>query len=115
MSQTKLEKGFQSVLKSIEIIQKELDLSFLDAYIENGENLLDDFHVRVLSQRPTPDAKSQIEKEYQNLKQLQLSPEEMRKVAQYVLLKGMVLEQQQPNHQLTPDALGFLFIYFIGF
>ena len=43
---------------------------FLDAYIENGENILDDFQVRVLDGVPNPETVKQLETLYHTIKKL---------------------------------------------
>ncbi|MDK7978677.1 class I SAM-dependent methyltransferase, partial [Enterococcus faecalis] len=48
----KIEEAFEPMEQAIQLLQQSLDTSFLDAYIENGENILDDFQVRVLDGVP---------------------------------------------------------------
>ena len=38
----KIEKAFELMEQSIQLLQRSLDTSFLDADIENGENIIDD-------------------------------------------------------------------------
>lgn len=113
MPQNKIETGFQLLETSINLLQTALEVPFIDAYIENGENMNDSYQVRVLEQVPDEETKSQIEANYRAFQQLELSGEEKRKVSQLLLLKGTIAEPLQPNHQLTPDALGFLFVYLV--
>src|SRR5699024_1291664 len=44
---------------------------------------------------------------------LELGKEDWRKLTQLLLLKGSKDENLQPNHQLTPDSIGFLFVFLI--
>ncbi|MBU5584540.1 class I SAM-dependent methyltransferase, partial [Enterococcus sp. S181_ASV_20] len=44
---------------------------------------------------------------------LELEQEDWRKLTQLILLKGSKTESLQPNHQLTPDSIGFLFVFLI--
>lgn len=113
MTQTKIETGFQLLENSIKRLQSALSTSFIDAYLENGENMNDNYQVRVLDGLPSDTDKAEIETAYQKFQDLQLSAEEKRKVSQLLLLQGMVTEPLQANHQLTPDTLGFLFVYLI--
>ena len=113
LSQTDVEKGFQLLLESIESLQVALDTSFFDAYIENNENLLDGKRVRVVDGVPSKEEVKKIEELYEELSVLSLNQEERRKITQLVLLKGSMKETVQANHQLTPDGIGFLFVYIL--
>ena len=55
--------------QAIQLLQQSLD-TFLDAYIENGENILDDFQVRVLDGVPNPETVKQLETLYHTIKKL---------------------------------------------
>ncbi|CAM3321952.1 class I SAM-dependent methyltransferase [Vagococcus fessus] len=113
MPQNKIESGFNLLDNAIQLLQSSLTISFVDAYIENGENMNDDYQVRVEDNLPDDETKTKIESLYQEFKVLELEVEERRKVSQLLLLKGTMSEQLQPNHQLTPDTLGFLFVYLV--
>lgn len=113
MSQHIVEKGFQLLHQSVEELQQALNTSFLDAYIENTENMLDGKTVRVVDGIPKEDNVVKIEKLYEELESLELSKEDKRKITQLVLLQGLIKEPVQANHQLTPDGIGFLFVYMI--
>lgn len=113
MSLEKIEESFALHLEAIQLLQNTLSSSFLDAYVENVENIIDDFQVRVIEGVPDEVTVKRLQKIYQQLTTIELSVEEKRKVSQLLLLKGMQTEPLQPNHQLTPDGLGFLFVYLI--
>lgn len=109
----KIEKSFELNLEAIQLLQNALQTSFLDAYIENVENQLDDYQVRVMDGQPDEVTTKRIENLYQQMQELLLQPEEIRKLSQLLLLKGSKTEKLQPNHQLTPDGIGFLFVYLL--
>lgn len=113
LSQTNVEIGFQDLNESVKLLQKTLDTSFFDAYVENGENLLDGGSVRVIDNVPSQSEVTQLETYYQELLNMDLSVEEKRKITQLTLLSGLKVEPLQANHQLTPDSIGFLFVYMI--
>lgn len=113
LSQTNVEIGFQALNDSVKLLQKSLDTSFFDAYVENGENLLDGGNVRVINGVPNQEEVKQLETHYHKLLSLDLSVEDKRKITQLTLLSGLKVEPLQANHQLTPDSIGFLFIYMI--
>lgn len=113
MAQAEIEQGFTQLLEASETLQQALGTSFLDSYIETVENILDQQKVRVINGEPNAEIVKKLEAIYHDFQALPLQPEELRKVTQLVLLKGMMNDHVQPNHQLTPDALGFLFVYLI--
>lgn len=113
MPQNKIETGFQLLKEALDLLQTSLDSSFIDSYIENGENMIDNYQVRVIDGEPKLDTKASIEANYQAFQKLELTADEIRNVSQLLLLQGTLAEGLQPNHQLTPDALGFLFTYLV--
>lgn len=109
----KMEQGFEKKLKAIQLLQNALGTSFLEAYVENAENLIDNYQVRVVDGVPSEEIKQQISALYKELSQLSFEPEEWRRLSQLLLLKGSQTEHLQANHQLTPDSIGFLFVFLI--
>lgn len=43
----KMEQGFNQNLEAIQLLQNALGTSFLEAYVENAENLIDDYQVQI--------------------------------------------------------------------
>lgn len=109
----KIEKAFELMEQAIQLLKRSLDTSFLDAYTENGENIIDSYQVRVLDGVPDEKTVQQLTTIYQQLQAIELEPEEIRRLSQLILLKGNKAESLQANHQLTPDSIGFLFVYLI--
>ncbi len=105
--------GYKNLYEAVHLLQKAMDASFLESYIENGENILDNFQVRVFNQVPDDLTTQKLEKNYASLQELNLSTEEIQKITQLVLLKGSMEDKLQANHQLTPDSIGYLFVYLI--
>lgn len=113
MNPEKIETAFSLMNQAVETLQQKLETSFFDAYIENAENLVDGAKVRVVDQTPDQQTVTEVETIYQKILALHLEKEEWRKITQLLLLKGSKQETLQPNHQLTPDTLGFLFVFLI--
>lgn len=111
MPQNKVEKGFELLDKCVTLMQESLQSSFIDSYIEVAGNLVNGYQVNVQDGLPTEPTAAQLTTLYTSFKELDLAKEERRKVTQLILLKGTMAEPLQPNHQLTPDSLGFLFVY----
>lgn len=79
----------------------------LEAYVENAENLIDDYQVRG-GWSADKETTQRITALYEELKKLSFEPEEWRRLSQLLLLKGSQTEHLQANHQLTPDSIGFI-------
>ncbi|MCD5003434.1 class I SAM-dependent methyltransferase [Enterococcus saccharolyticus] len=109
----KIEESFHLHLEAIQLLQNALNSSYLDTYVENVENVIDQFQVRVIDGVPSEQVTEQVNALYQRLKNISLEQEEIRKLSQLLLLKGSQTEPLQPNHQLTPDSIGFLFVFLI--
>lgn len=113
MSQENIEQGFELNLEAIQILQNALQSAYLDAYVENFENIIDNYQIRVINGVPDTQAFKRLTAIYQQLKRLDFTPMQRRKLTQLLLLKGTKTEKIQPNHQVTPDSIGMLFVYLI--
>lgn len=113
MSAENVEASFHLQLEAIQLLQKALETSYLDAYIENIENINDHYQVRIVNGIPKQATVDELNRIYQKLQEISLEKEERRKLSQLLLLKGMQTEPLQPNHQLTPDSIGFLFVFLL--
>jgi site-specific DNA-methyltransferase (adenine-specific) len=90
-------------------LQEELDCTYLEALAETGENL---FHGSILQEELSELTIKRLKKQYEEINLDQFSKEDIRKAYQLVILKGMK-ENVQPNHQMTPDAVGMLMGYLV--
>lgn len=113
MSTEKMESSFHLTVEAIQLLQNALESSFFDSYVETIENFIDHYQVRVIDGVPDETTVARLQTIYEELKAVSLTAEEKRKLAQLLLLKGGQTERLQANHQLTPDSLGFLFVYLI--
>lgn len=99
-----IEQAYETLYQAVEQQQALSKCSFYEAYLIVMEQIV----------RPEKEEIPEKMQEYYNvMESLSLSQDQKRKVTQLVLLKGMKLEPLQANHQLTPDAIGFIFTYLI--
>ncbi|MCM3619452.1 class I SAM-dependent methyltransferase [Sutcliffiella horikoshii] len=110
MSITKLENTFTLFDSTAQILQEELDCTYLEALAETAENL---FHGAVIQEEVSEVTKRRLEKEYSKLSISSLQKEEIRKGYQLAILKGMK-DAVQANHQMTPDAIAMFMGYLVG-
>lgn len=101
-----MEKLFQVFDNTAAIIMNELNISYLEALAETGENLFEGKILQDLESFST----RRLEKEYETIDITTVPRETIRKAFQLAILKGMK-EAIQPNHEMTPDAVCLFISY----
>lgn len=107
---TNIEKLFSSLNDSAEMISKELNISYIEALAETGENI---FHGAILQDGLSEVTAKNLMKRYEDFQLDKFSKEEVRKAYQLAILKGLK-EGTQPNHQMTPDSIGLFLSYLVS-
>jgi site-specific DNA-methyltransferase (adenine-specific) len=105
-----VEELFTLLNETALIIQEEISCTFLEALAETGENV---FQGTILQEELSELNKKRLEKFYSQVQMSKFENEEIRKAYQLVILKGMK-NHVQPNHQMTPDAVGMLVGYLVN-
>ncbi|WP_396442465.1 class I SAM-dependent methyltransferase [Limosilactobacillus panis] len=103
---------FEVFDQGTEILQSALRSSYLDAMLENAENIIDD-QVAVEDGVPDKETVDKLQKLYRELKLKDADAETIRQVIQLSFLKVIRKDAIQANHQMTPDTIGFLMAYLI--
>lgn len=109
MKKLPIEKLFSLFNETAEIMQEELQCTYLEALAETGENI---FQQQIM-QDVSEVTKKRLEKKYSEIKLPAYNGEEIRKAYQFAILKGMK-DSVQSNHQMTPDTIGYFISYLIG-
>ena len=109
MSDIPVEVLFQVLDETSQLLQKEMDIPYLEALAETGENI---FQNQITQEDLSDVTKKRLEKKYIEINQLSYTSEDIRKAFQLACLKGM-RKTTQPNHQLTPDSIGMFVSYLI--
>lgn len=113
LSQKKIEQLFNQLDTSVQLLQKELDVSYLEALSETGENILSNRIPHQIDGFPSDDIVGKLTQLYKEVSIEDMEPEDIRKAIQLALLKASKTDALQPNHQMTPDAIGFILNYLI--
>lgn len=113
MDTIRVEKFYNVLLESTRLIKNDLDSSFVEAFIESGENILDDGVVHVENNLPQPETREKLKNLYDSITLGSLSLEEKKKAIQMVLINAVKEDKLQVNHQPTPDGIGVILSYFI--
>lgn len=106
VSQT-VETLFSIFDSSTVVLRKELDVTYLEALVETGDNL---FEGAILQEELSEAAIERLNREYSTFNEETYKGEEIRKAFQLAILKGMK-EGVQANHEMTPDAVGMFMSY----
>lgn len=113
VSQKEIERLFSGLDTSVQLLQKELGVSYLEGLSETGENLLNNRKASQENGVPSVETIKTLNELYEELSLNDMEAEEIRKSFQLALLKGSKNDQIQANHQMTPDAIGFILAYLI--
>ena len=89
------------------VLRKELDVTYLEALVETGDNL---FEGAILQEELSESTIERLNREYSTFNEETYKGEEIRKAFQLAILKGMK-EGVQANHEMTPDAVGMFVSY----
>lgn len=103
-----VEKMFIVMDNTSTAIKEKLDLPYLDALVESGENL---FFQEIPKEYPK-ELISALTEEYKKVNLAEYGKEELRKAFQLAVLKGMK-EAVQPHHAMTPDAVALFTGYLV--
>lgn len=109
MAETPVEKLFETLDETSSLLEKEMDITYLEALVETGENIYQD---QILQENISEVTKKRLTKKYDEINRLSYTSEDIRKAFQLACLKGM-RDNTQPNHQLTPDSIGIFVAYLI--
>lgn len=113
MTLEKIERFYKKFEQAVDLLQKDLTVSYLDAIIETGDNLADGGQLLVEDGKPSAEVRQQLTALYEQLLAMSMTPEELRQVVQFALVKANQIDKIQANHQMTPDTIGFLVEYLL--
>lgn len=105
-----MERLFSVIDQTAIILQKELSYTYLEALVETGENI---FHNEVIQTELSELTKKRLMNHYSSIQLPSYANETIRKAYHLAILKGMK-DHIQPNHQMTPDSIGYFISYLLG-
>jgi site-specific DNA-methyltransferase (adenine-specific) len=105
-----VEELFSLFNETATVLQEEASITYLEALAETGENI---FQESILQENLSEEAIKRLRKKYETVDINMFAAEDIRKSFQLAILKGMK-ESVQPNHQMTPDAVGMLIAYLVS-
>lgn len=109
--ETLIERLYKGINDSALLLKEALGLSYIEAYIETAENILDGRTTRVIDGQPDEETAGRLNDIYSHLELEIASPEEIRRANQFVLLKAAQDDYIQANHRVTPDLVGQIMAY----
>ncbi|WP_225893676.1 class I SAM-dependent methyltransferase [Levilactobacillus wangkuiensis] len=112
LSQEQTEALFKVLDESTTTLQAALSTSYLDAFVETGDNLLNG-QVQVEDDRPDQKTVAQLTDLYQQADWQSFDSETVRRAVQLAMLKAIRVDEVQANHQLTPDTIAYIMGYLV--
>ncbi|WP_125547560.1 class I SAM-dependent methyltransferase [Levilactobacillus lindianensis] len=112
LSQEQTEALFKVLDESTTILQTALKTSYLDAFIETGDNLLNG-RVQVEDGQPDDQTAAKLTTLYQGADWQKMTAETVRRAVQLAMLKAIRVDDIQANHQLTPDTIAYIMGYLV--
>lgn len=112
LSQEQTEALFKVLDESTTTLQAALSTSYLDAFVETGDNLLNG-QVQVEDDRPDQKTVAQLTDLYQQADWQSFDSETVRRAVQLAMLKAIRIDDIQANHQLTPDTIAYIMGYLV--
>lgn len=112
LSQEQTEALFKVLDESTTILQAALSTSYLDAFIETGDNLLNG-QVQVEDGQPDEKTAAKLTKLYAQVDWQSDDAETVRRAIQLAMLKAIRVDEIQANHQLTPDTIAYIMGYLV--
>ncbi|VDG25584.1 SAM-dependent methyltransferase [Lactobacillus sp.] [Lactiplantibacillus mudanjiangensis] len=113
LAQSATETLFKVFDQSVTILMQQLSVSYVDALIETGDNLLSQT-VQVEANQPDAASVAKLTELYATVNLSQLDAETIRRAIQLALLKAIHNDRVDPNHQMTPDSIGLLTAYLVS-
>ena len=104
-------KMYQVLNRSSQILEKSLNLSYLDAFVESCQNILDSNHVRIKNGQPGKSAVQKLNQLYSEVDYRKFSSETVRRAIQLTMIKAIREDKIQANHQITPGLIAFIMGY----
>ncbi|WP_253733291.1 hypothetical protein [Latilactobacillus curvatus] len=111
MPKSAVETLFDQLDQTTQLIEKNLETTYLDALTETIANIADGGRVKVEDGLPDAATVAQLEPLYAAVNLNQFEAEEIRQALQLATLKGLRQVKVEPNKQMTPDAIGYLVAY----
>ncbi|WP_088043022.1 class I SAM-dependent methyltransferase [Bacillus sp. EAC] len=109
-NQNSVETVFNYIDESTECLKDNLDISYLEALIETGENF---FEGEILQEEINESQKERLMNTIQQFINTSKENESIRRAFQLAILKGMK-QGVQTNHEMTPDGIAFIISYIVG-
>ena len=111
---TNVESLFTLMDEAIALLQKEAELSYIEALAETLENLSFGGKAQQVEGLPSEDTIEKLNRFYKDMDLDVLDKEVIRKGIQLAFIKATKEDKLQMNHQMTPDTIAYLIAYFIS-
>ncbi|GAQ02029.1 DNA methyltransferase [Companilactobacillus farciminis] len=107
MSEKDMQSYFDKLNKANSLLKESLKVSNIDTLAENLTNISDG-KVYVENSVPDQETVAKLEAIYQELKQLNLTPLQLKQAITVAIIKAQKDDKAEVNKLMTPDAIGLI-------
>lgn len=107
MSEKDMQSYFDKLNKANSLLKESLKVSNIDTLAENLTNISDG-KVYVENSVPDQETVAKLEEIYQELKQLNLTPLQLKQAITVAIIKAQKDDKAEVNKLMTPDAIGLI-------
>ncbi|WP_334330302.1 class I SAM-dependent methyltransferase [Companilactobacillus sp. HBUAS59699] len=107
MAEENMQKYYDQLDQATTLLKKSLGTSYVDALAENLTNIADG-HVYVENGAPDEETVKQLDKIYNELKELRLTQAQLKQAITVNIIKDQKVDNVEVNKLMTPDMIGLI-------
>lgn len=104
---------YQVFDQSTQVLMQALNTSYLDAFIETADNLIDNGTVRVEDGVPNEKVVKELTELYKTVDYKKMDAPSIRRAIQMAMIRAIKVDKIQAIHQITPDTIAYIMGYLI--
>ncbi|CAJ2231987.1 class I SAM-dependent methyltransferase [Fructilactobacillus sanfranciscensis] len=104
---------YQVFDQSTTVLMQALNTSYLDAFIETADNIIDNGTVRVEDGVPNEKIVKELTELYKTVDYKKMDAPSIRRAIQMAMIRAIKVDKIQAIHQITPDTIAYIMGYLI--
>ncbi|WP_429970730.1 class I SAM-dependent methyltransferase [Fructilactobacillus sp. Tb1] len=104
---------YQVFDQSAKVLMQALNTSYLDAFIETADNIIDNGTVRVENGVPNEKVVKELTDLYKTIDYKKMDAPSIRRAIQMAMIRAIKVDKIQAIHQITPDTIAYIMGYLI--
>ena len=99
---------YQVFDQSTTVLMQALNTSYLDAFIETADNIIDNGTVRVEDGVPNEKIVKELTELYKTVDYKKMDAPSIRRAIQMAMIRAIKVDKIQAIHQITPDTIAYI-------